>query len=183
MRIRSGGHNFDGLSYVSSVPFIVLDMCNINKVTADVSTATAWVDSGATNGELYYHINKATSAYGFPSGLWANVGVGGILSGGGYGMLRRKYGLAGDQVIDARLICADGKILTRKTMGENLFWAIRGGGGGSFGVVVSWKVNLVHVPPVVSIFKIFRTLEQDMTNIFYKWQSVAPLLPKELDIR
>ncbi|KAK1377872.1 cannabidiolic acid synthase-like 2 [Heracleum sosnowskyi] len=183
MRIRSGGHNFDGLSYVSSVPFIVLDMRNINKVTADVSTATAWVDSGATNGELYYHINKATSAYGFPSGLWANVGVGGILSGGGYGMLRRKYGLAGDQVIDARLICADGKILTRKTMGENLFWAIRGGGGGSFGVVVSWKVNLVPVPPVVSIFKIFRTLEQDMTNIFYKWQSVAPLLPKELDIR
>lgn len=183
MRIRSGGHSFEGFSYVSSVPFVVLDLRNFNKVTADVSTATAWVDSGVTNGELYYYISRATSAYGFPSGLWSNVGVGGILSGGGYGMLRRKYGLAGDQVIDARLICADGKILTRKTMGENLFWAIRGGGGGSFGVVVSWRVNLVPVPAVVTVFRVFKTLEENMTNIFYKWQSVAPVLPKELDIR
>ncbi|KAL8102723.1 berberine bridge enzyme-like 24 [Apium graveolens] len=183
MRIRSGGHSFEGFSYVSSVQFIVLDLRNINKVTADMSTATAWVDSGVTNGELYYYISRATSAYGFPSGLWSNVGVGGILSGGGYGMLRRKYGLAADQVIDARLICADGKILTRKTMGENLFWAIRGGGGGSFGVVVSWRVNLVPVPAVVTVFRVFRTLEEDVTNTFYKWQSVAPVLPKELDIR
>ncbi|KAK1377870.1 FAD-binding Berberine family protein [Heracleum sosnowskyi] len=183
LRIRSGGHSFEGFSYVSSIPFVVLDLRNINKVVADVATATAWVDSGVTNGELYYYISRATSAYGFPSGLWANVGVGGILSGGGYGMLRRKYGLAGDNVIDARLIDANGNILTRATMGEDLFWAIRGGGGGSFGVVVSWKVNLVPVPPVVTIFQVFRTIEQDMTNIFYKWQSVAPLLPKELDIR
>ena len=183
MRIRSGGHSYEGFSYVSSLQFIVLDLRNINKVTPDMSTATAWVDSGVTNGELYYYISKATSAYGFPSGLWSNVGVGGILSGGGYGMLRRKYGLAGDQVIDARLIDANGRILTRKTMGENLFWAIRGGGGGSFGVVVSWRVNLVPVPPIVTVFRVFRTLEEDMTNIFYKWQSVAPVLPKELDIR
>ncbi|KAK1377869.1 Berberine bridge enzyme [Heracleum sosnowskyi] len=183
MRIRSGGHSFEGFSFVSSLPFVVLDMRNFNKVTPDVSSATAWVDSGVTNGELYYYLSRATSAYGFPSGLWSNVGVGGIISGGGYGMLRRKYGLAGDQVIDARLIDAKGNILTRRTMGENLFWAIRGGGGGSFGVVVSWRVNLVPVPPVVTIFKIYRTLEQGMTNIFHKWQSVAPLLPKELDIR
>ncbi|WOH11338.1 hypothetical protein DCAR_0830820 [Daucus carota subsp. sativus] len=183
MRIRSGGHSFEGFSYVSSIPFVLLDLRNINKVVADVATATAWIDSGATNGELYYYLSRATSEYGFPSGLWANVGVGGILSGGGYGMLRRKYGLAGDHVIDARLINADGVILTRATMGEDLFWAIRGGGGGSFGVVVSWKVDLVPVPPVVTIFQVFRTIEQDMTNIFYKWQSVAPLFPKELDIR
>ncbi|XP_017221878.1 monolignol oxidoreductase AtBBE-like 13 [Daucus carota subsp. sativus] len=68
-------------------------------------------------------------------------------------------------------------------MGEDLFWAIRGGGGGSFGVVVSWRVNLVPVPPIVTVFRVFRTLEEDMTNIFYKWQSVAPVFPNELDIR
>ncbi|WOH11340.1 hypothetical protein DCAR_0830822 [Daucus carota subsp. sativus] len=157
MRIRSGGHSYEGFSYVSSLQFIVLDLRNINNVTLDLSTKTAWVDSGATTGELYYYISRATSAYGFPSGLWSNVGVGGILSGGG--------------------------ILTRRTMGEDLFWAIRGGGGGSFGVVVSWRVNLVPVPPIVTVFRVFRTLEEDMTNIFYKWQSVAPVFPNELDIR
>lgn len=183
MRIRSGGHSFEGLSYVAPVPFVLLDLRNFASVKVDLKTATAWVDSGVTNGELYYHIGSATKDYGFPSGLWSNVGVGGIVSGGGYGMMRRKFGLAADQVIDARLIDARGRILTRKSMGEDLFWAIRGGGGGSFGVVISWRVNLVPVPKIVTVFQVTRILEQGLTNTFYKWQSAAPKFPKELDIR
>lgn len=183
MRVRSGGHSFEGLSYVANVTFMVLDLRSFNKVTPDLTTATAWVDSGVTNGELYYWIAQATSAYGFPSGLWSNVGVGGIISGGGYGMMRRKFGLAADQVINARLIDANGMIHTRLTMGEELFWAIRGGGGGSFGIVVSWQVNLIPVPEIVTVFRVNRTLEQNMTNTFYRWQSVAPNFPYEMDIR
>lgn len=183
IRIRGGGHSFEGLSYVSYVPFVILDLRNFNSVTADIASATAWVGGGVTNGELYYRLYQATSDYGFPSGLWANVGVGGLISGGGYGMLRRKYGLSADHVIDAKLIDVHGRILDRKAMGEDLFWAIRGGGGGSFGVVVAWKVNLVPVPKTVTVFRVSRSLAQNMTKIFYKWQSVAPRFPKELDIR
>ncbi|KAL1828246.1 hypothetical protein DCAR_0207443 [Daucus carota subsp. sativus] len=183
IRIRSGGHSFEGLSYVSYVPFVILDLRNFNQVTPDLRSATAWVGGGVTNGELYYRISQATSDYGFPSGLWGNVGVGGLISGGGYGMMRRKYGLSADQVIDAKLIDVHGKILDRKSMGEDLFWAIRGSGGGSFGVVIAWKVNLVRVPRTVTVFRVYRSLAQNMTNIFYKWQSVAPQFPKELDIR
>ncbi|KAL8114920.1 berberine bridge enzyme-like 8 [Apium graveolens] len=183
IRIRSGGHSFEGHSYVAYVPFVILDLRNFNSVKVDVASATAWVGGGVTNGELYYRISQATSDYGFPAGLWANVGVGGLISGGGYGKMRRKYGLAADNTIDAILIDADGRILDRQAMGEDWFWAIRGGGGGSFGVVVAWKINLVPVPKIVTVFRVFRDLEQNMTNIFYRWQSVAPRFPKELDIR
>ncbi|WOG95589.1 hypothetical protein DCAR_0414914 [Daucus carota subsp. sativus] len=183
MRIRSGGHSFEGLSYVSPLPFVILDIINLKTFSFDAETETAWIGSGLTNGELYYRIGQKSDTLGFPSGLWANVGVGGILSGGGYGMLMRKYGLAADHVIDARLIDANGRILDRKSMGEDWFWAIRGGGGGSFGVVLSWKVKLVPVPKIITVFKVFRTIEQNLTNTFFRYQAVAPKFPKELEIK
>ncbi|WOG95591.1 hypothetical protein DCAR_0414916 [Daucus carota subsp. sativus] len=183
MRIRSGGHSFEGLSYVSHVPFVVLDIINLKLFSFDAETETAWIGSGLTNGELYYRIGQKSDTLGFPSGLFANVGVGGILSGGGYGIMMRKHGLAADHVIDARLIDAYGRILDRKSMGEDWFWAIRGGGGGSFGVVLSWKVKLIKVPKIVTVYKVFRTIEQNLTSIFYKYQEVAPRLPKELEIK
>lgn len=183
IRIRSGGHDFEGQSYVSQVPFVLLDMINLRSVDVDTKTRTAWVESGATLGELYYRIGEKSSTLGFPAGLWSTVGVGGYISGGGYGMLRRKYGLAADNVLDARLIDVNGRILDRNSMGEDLFWAIRGGGGSSFGVILSWKIKLVYVPKIVTVFRIGRTLEQNATKIFDRWQHVASKLPKELDIR
>ncbi|XP_074351601.1 tetrahydroberberine oxidase-like [Apium graveolens] len=183
MRIRSGGHSFEGLSYVSPLPFVILDLVNMKTFSFDAKRKTAWIGSGLTNGELYYNIGKASDTLGFPSGLFANVGVAGLLSGGGYGMMMRKFGLAADHVIDARLIDANGRILERKSMGEDWFWAIRGGGGGSFGVVVSWKVRLLPVPKKVTVFKVFRTVEQNLTSIFHQYQSVAVKLPKEFVIK
>ncbi|KAK6797171.1 hypothetical protein RDI58_004873 [Solanum bulbocastanum] len=61
-------------------------------------------------------------------------------------MLSRKFGTAADNIIDAKLIDANGKILDRESMGEDHFWAIRGGGGTSFGLIISWKVKLLDIP-------------------------------------
>ncbi|OVA09346.1 FAD linked oxidase [Macleaya cordata] len=182
IKVRSGGHDTEGLSYVSDVPFVMVDMFNLRAITIDVEHRTAWVQAGATLGEVSYSIAKKSRKLGFPSGICPTIGVGGHFSGGGFGPLLRKYGLAADNVIDARIVDVHGRILDKESMGKDLFWAIRGGGR-SFGVILSWKIRLVPVPHNVTIYKIKKTLEQGATALALRWQEVAPKLPQELYIR
>ncbi|KAK4397865.1 Berberine bridge enzyme-like 8 [Sesamum angolense] len=183
IRTRSGGHDFEGRSYVSEVPFMILDLLNLSEITVDVEQKTAWVGGGATLGMLYYNIAIRSKRLGFPAGFSPAVGVGGHISGGGWGVLIRKYGLAPDNVLDARILDVNGRILDRSSMGEDLFWAIRGGGGASFGVILAWKVQLVDVPEIVTVFTIHRDLERNATQLIHRWQTVAPNLDKDLFIR
>lgn len=186
LHIRSGGHDYEGLSYRSERPetFAVLDLVNIRAVRVDAASATAWVDSGATVGEMYYAVAKADAGLAFPAGLCPTIGVGGHFSGGGIGMMMRKYGLSVDNVLDAMVVDANGRLLDKKAMGRDYFWALRGGGGESFGIVLSWKVRLVAVPRTVTVFNIQKTLAQGAVDAVTKWQTLAPAaLPDELTIR
>ncbi|KAL4290979.1 hypothetical protein GQ457_14G011320 [Hibiscus cannabinus] len=139
-----------------------------------MTARSGWVQSGATLGELYYKIWENSKVHGFPAGVCPTVGVGGHISGAGYGNMVRKHGLSVDHVVDAKIVDVDGKILDRKAMGEDLFWAIRGGGGASFRVVLAFKIQLVEVPETVTVFQVERTLEQNATDVVYKWQTIAP---------
>ncbi|CAN0922720.1 Cannabidiolic acid synthase [Linum grandiflorum] len=128
-------------------------MINLREITVDVASKTAWVQAGATLGELYYAISQKSTTLAFPGGICPR-----------YGNLLRKYGLAADNVVDAIFVDANGRTLDRHSMGEDMFWAVRGGGGNSFGVAVAWKVNLVTVPEKLTVFRVSRTLEQNATK-------------------
>ncbi|XVF09831.1 hypothetical protein REPUB_Repub07fG0130600 [Reevesia pubescens] len=84
IRSRSGGHDFEGLSSVSGVPFVLIDFLNLRSVDVDVANNSAWVESGATIGELYYKIAEKSKTLAFPAGTCHTVGVGGHFSGGGH---------------------------------------------------------------------------------------------------
>ena len=182
IRVRSGGHDYEGLSYVSEIPFIIIDLVELRSINISIEDGTAWVEAGATVGEVYYRIAQKSRTYGFPAGSCPTVGVGGHFSGGGYGTLMRKYGLSADNIIDAYIVVSDGRVLNRESMGEDLFWAIRGGGGASFGIILSWKIKLVPVPPIVTVFTVGRTLEQGALKVFLKWQQVGSRLQEDIFI-
>ncbi|XP_073126991.1 berberine bridge enzyme-like 22 [Henckelia pumila] len=183
IRVKSGGHDYEGLSFLCPFPFIIIDLTNLRSISIDLEDETAWVQSGATLGELYYTIAKNNKLLGFPAGICPTVGVGGHFSGGGFGTMVRKHGLAADNIMDAYLIDVNGRILDRETMGEDLFWAIRGGGGASFGIVIAWKIKLVRVPPVVTVFTVHKNLNQEGIQLVNIWQNVSSKLPQDLFIR
>ncbi|CAI0545868.1 unnamed protein product [Linum tenue] len=109
-------------------------MFNFRAVDVDIETDTAWIQTGATLGEVYYRIAEKSGVHAYPAGICPT-----------YGNMMRKFGLTVDHVADAVLVDVDGRLLDRKSMGEDLFWAIRGGGAASFGVVIAYKVKWQHV--------------------------------------
>lgn len=185
IRVRSGGHDYEGLSYLSYYPqpFVIVDMRNLSGISIDTESKTAWIGAGALLGELYHAIAKKSPNLGFPAGTCPSVGAGGHFSGGGEGTLTRKYGLAADNIIDAKIVNAGGAILYRKSMGEGLFWAIRGGGGASFGVILAYRIQLVCVPSIVTVFSVNRALEQNATKLVHLWQQIGYRLDRDLIIR
>ncbi|KAI3802452.1 hypothetical protein L1987_30584 [Smallanthus sonchifolius] len=182
IRVRCGGHSYEGASSVAmnGGQFVVIDLTRLDRVSVDVSSGTAWVEGGATLGQTYCAIAESTSVYGFSAGSCPTVGVGGHISGGGFGLLSRKYGLAADNVVDAVLVTADGELLNRAAMGEDVFWAIRGGGGGVWGIVYAWNIKLSSIPDTVTCFIVSRSgTKEQVVDMVNKWQHVAPTLPDD----
>lgn len=108
---------------------------------------TVIVGPGVRIGNLFCELYKANAAYTFTAGICPNVALGGHVSAGGHGALSRTHGLASDNVISATVVLADGSIVTAdEKENADLFFAIRGGGGNSYGIVVEMTLRIIHAP-------------------------------------
>ena len=142
LAIRGGGHSSSGHGTVDGG--IVIDLRDLDEVKVDPATRTVWVGGGATVGAVLKALEPHGLVVGF--GDSGDVGVGGIVTGGGVGNLSRLYGTTVDSVLAAEVVLADGRIVTASPDSEpDLFWAIRGGGG-NFGVLTRIQFQARDLP-------------------------------------
>ena len=143
--VRAGGHSSAGYSVNDGM---VIDVSSLNSVFIDNQNAIAYA-GGGTNWDTFNGILNNTGWH-VPTGACGSVCVGGFVQGGGYGYTSRAYGIQSDCVSSMRVILADGSIVTATAQNEygDLFWAMRGGTGGNFGVLTQVGYNLVTLPSV-----------------------------------
>jgi FAD/FMN-containing dehydrogenase len=146
LSIRGGGHNIAGLALTDGG--VTLDMSALNRVEVDRDAGLARVSPGCTLGD----VDRATQEHGLATtlGFVSATGVAGLTLGGGFGYLTRRFGWTIDDLEEVELVTADGSVLrASRTENDDLFWALRGGGG-NFGVVTRFVFRLHPVGPQIT---------------------------------
>jgi hypothetical protein len=171
-RVRSGRHSYEELSLMDEG--LIIDISGLTATTVNPSTATARVGAGLTQQAMWNLLGK-DNTYAFPLGTMANVGIAGVLQGGGIGMMTRAYGLAIDRVSSIQMVTSTGDVVeANATTNADLYWALRGGGGGNFGIVTAFTLRLVPVSQVV-IYALSWPAEK-FPSVMRYWQDWAPTL-------
>lgn len=172
---RGGGHSIAGHGVVDGG--LVIDLSPMNMVTVDPTGGFA----EAGGGVLWGAFDAATQRHGLATtgGLISTTGIAGLTLGGGFGWLTRKHGLACDNLVEARVVCVDGRVV-RASAEENadLFWALRGGGG-NFGIVTRFRYRLhAHGPQVLCGTISFA--REDGGSVLRRYRDVMADAPDEL---
>lgn len=140
---RSGGHSYGGYS---SCDGLVVDVSRMGAI-AVTGPDSATIGAGAQLIDIYNVLGRAGVL--LPGGSCPTVGVAGLAQGGGQGVFGRQFGLTCDRLTAARVVTADGRAIVADAQGhEDLWWALRGGGGGNFGVVTSFTFAVAPIPPL-----------------------------------
>jgi hypothetical protein len=143
--VRGGGHNVAGNAVCADG--LMIDLSPMKAITVDVANRTVRAEAGV----LWSELDQATQQHGLATtgGTVSHTGIAGLTLGGGLGWLMGKHGLSCDNLLSVDLVTAEGTLLTvSETENEDLFWAVRGGGG-NFGIVSSFTYQLHPVGPTI----------------------------------
>jgi len=169
-RVRSGGHQHEGMSSGNNVLVIALSEINEIEYTKDEGEKygnEAWIPVGKQLQKVYQELEKRDQI--IPGGGCQSVNVGGLTHGGGWGVSIRKYGMTCDNVIEAEMVLADGRIVyPSATNHPDLFWGLKGGGGGNFGVVTRFKFRLSTL---------LSPTQKTVTSFGFAWKKAASTMP------
>ena len=174
LAVRGGGHNSAGNATCNGG--LMLDLSLMKGIHVDTKKRTAMAQGGVTWGDL----DHETQLHGLatPGGIVSTTGIAGLTLGGGYGWLRSKHGLSCDNLVSVEIVTAAGRVLTAsESENDDLFWAIRGGGG-NFGVVTTFEYQLHPVGPMVNLVAVMYPNEKT-AEILPAWHDYMAKAPAE----
>ena len=173
--VRGGGHNVSGSAVCDGG--LVIDLREMHAVRVDRKTMTVHVQGGARLAD----IDRETQIFGLvtPTGNVSDTGIGGLTLCGGMSNLRRKFGLAVDNLVSVEIVTASGEVKTASAQeNADLFWAVRGGGG-NFGIVTSFEFRLHPLGPDVYFAAQFFAIE-DAPQVMRKWRDFVEAADDEI---
>jgi FAD/FMN-containing dehydrogenase len=174
LSVRGGGHNVAGNAVNDGG--LVVDLSRMRGVHVDARARTARAQGGATWGDL----DRETQVFGLatPGGVVSTTGIAGLTLHGGFGHLRRPFGLSIDNLLSVDIVTADGQLrVASATENPDLFWAVRGAGS-NFGVVTSMEFRLHPVGPTVTLGAVMYHLD-DARTVMRKWRDFVATVPNE----
>lgn len=174
--VRSGGHCYEPASLSSGY---IIDLSNFNDIIPDTKSSTVYLGSGC----LFENIISILGAlnYAIPAGTCPTNCINGYTLGGGIGLLARLYGMGCDSVQSITFLDAKGRI--SKVTAEShpdLFWALLGGGNGSYGIVLGFTYSMYYVPTVSYFDLSFKWDPKTFSKIYQAWQKWVLTLPDEI---
>jgi FAD/FMN-containing dehydrogenase len=169
---RGGGHSYIGNSTGSG---LIIDLGALDSVRLDGELAV--VGAGAKLADVYASLIAQGRC--IPSGSCVTVGIAGITQGGGFGVVDRAYGLSCDALRSARLITADGaELICDESQNADLFWALRGGGGGNFGIVSEFRFQTHGLTPLTQFSATYAL--SDLPAVLAAWSQWPKTMPDQI---
>jgi hypothetical protein len=168
---RCGGHSYAGYSTPDGA--MVVDLSGMAGVTVN-NDGTVTAGAGARLIDVYTAVANAGRA--LPGGTCPSVGIAGLALGGGLGVLNHKFGLTCDRLVSATVVTADSTVHTASASSDqDLYWALRGGGGGNFGIVTSFTFSTEPAPSLATFQLDFPAdAGADALGAWQQWISGAP---------